>query len=327
MKWRVFCSLVLLSLAMISAQELSWRPVHTYSIVARDPATGEMGVAVQSHWFSVGSVVSWAEAGVGAIATQSLVNVSFGPNGLKLLREGHTAEQVLDVLLAEDEGREWRQVAIVDAEGRIATHTGARCIAEAGHVQGAQFSCQANMMLRNTVWGAMKQAFESSKGPLAERLLAALEAAEAEKGDIRGKQSCALLVVRGQSTGKVWEDRLVDLRIEDHPEPLVEMRRLLRLYRAYENMNNGDLAMEKNDIDAALKFYSAARDLCPENLEMQYWTAVSLANAGRIQAALPLFRFIFKKDNNWRMLTQRLPAAGLLHVEKDDFQKILQADK
>lgn len=323
MQPRLYPLFIMIVCPFLWAQDFSGRPVHTYSIVARDAETGEMGVAVQSHWFSVGSVVSWAEAGVGAIATQSLVNVSFGPEGLALLKSGKSAEETLALLLQEDEGREFRQVAIVDTNGNIAVHTGSRCIPEAGQVRGEQFSCQANMMLQNTVWEAMQRAFENSQGPLAERMLAALDAAEAEKGDIRGKQSCAILVVRSRSTGEVWRDRLVDLRIEDHPQPLQEMRRLLRLHRAYENMNNGDLAMEKNDVEAALKYYGAAEKLCPDNLEMQYWTAISLANAGRIDAALPMFRRIFTADENWRLLTQRLPGVGLLTIAEEQLKRIL----
>jgi len=269
---------------------------HTYSIVARDPETGEMGVAVQSHWFSVGSVVSWAEAGVGAIATQSLV---------------------------EEDGRDVRQLAVVDAKGGVATHTGKRCIPEAGHFTGDNFSVQANMMLKNSVWDAMAKAFQASKGPLAERMVAALEAAQAEGGDIRGKQSASILVVRGESTGKLWEDRVIDLRVEDHPEAVQEIKRVLRVFRAYEYMNKGDLALEHNDVDGALENYSAAEEMFPDNLEMKYWHAVSLANIGMIQESLPIFHEVFQKDKNWRILTQRLPGVDLLNVEEKDLKEIL----
>lgn len=296
---------------------------HTFSIVARDSVTGEMGVAVQSHWFSVGSIVSWAEAGVGAIATQSMVNVSFGPRGLELLKSGKSSGETLQILLADDDGRDYRQVAIVDHQGRMAVHTGTKCIAEAGHRSGPGFSVQANMMLKKSVWPAMQQAFQSVKGPLAERMLAALLAAQEQGGDIRGKQSAALLVVRGQSTGKSWQDRLIDLRIEDHAEPLLELTRLLKLHRAYDSMNQGDLAMKKNDVDAALRHYGTAQQLVPDNAEMRYWTAVSLANAGRVAESLPIFREIFNQDENWRELTRRLPAALLLNVKPEELQRIL----
>lgn len=321
---------VLLTIICISngySQILNTEPLaHTYSIVARDPATGEMGVAVQSHWFSVGSVVSWAEAGVGAIATQSFVNVSFGPRGLELLKKGKSAQEVVDELIDADEGRDVRQLAIVDAKGNVATYTGSRCIPMAGHVTGDNFSVQANMMLNDTVWPAMATAFKNSDGPLAERLITALEAAEGEGGDIRGRQSAAIIVVKGEATGKLWEDRIIDLRVEDHAEPLKELKRVLRVYRAYEYMNAGDLALEKNDVDGALKMYGAAEDMFPNNLEMKYWHAISLANIGRVDEALPILKTVFKADNNWRILTERLPKVGLLIVDETALRKILSAN-
>lgn len=306
-----------------SQSAFSSRLVHTYSIVARDSVTGELGVAVQSHWFSVGSIVSWAEAGVGAIATQSFVNVSFGPRGLELLKQGKTASDALQILIDSDEGRDVRQLAIIDASGNVAAYTGKNCIPDAGHIVGQQFSVQANLMLNEQVWPAMARAFEQSTGPLAERMLSALEAAQNAGGDIRGRQSAAILVVKGQSSGKVWEDRLIDLRVEDHPEPIQEIKRLLRLYRAYDFMNQGDLAVEKNDIAGALQAYGTAEKMFPDNLEMKYWHAVSLANVGMIEDAVPIFKTIFKKDRNWRLLTERLPGVGLLKVGEADLKRIL----
>jgi uncharacterized Ntn-hydrolase superfamily protein len=299
---------------------------HTFSIVARDPDTGEMGVAVQSHWFSVGSVVSWAEAGVGAVATQSFVNVSFGPRGLEMLKQGKTAQEALDALIASDDAPDFRQVAIIDAHGNVAAHTGGKCIAEAGHIVDTHFSVQANMMLHNTVWGAMADAFKKTEGPLAERLVAALEAAQEEGGDIRGKQSAALLVVRGEATGNIWEDRLIDLRVEDHPEAVKEIKRLLRVFRAYELMNQGDEAITNNDEEGALRAYGSAGAMFPDNLEMKYWHAISLANLGRLDEALPMLKAIFRKDNSWRILTERLPASDLLNVDEKDLKKILTVE-
>lgn len=296
---------------------------HTYSIVARDPDTGEMGVAVQSHWFSVGSLVPWAEAGVGAIATQSFVNVSFGPGGLDLLRAGKNAQETLQTLLDADEGLAVRQVAIVDARGNVAAHTGEKCVPHAGHLIGGGFSVQANMMLNDKVWPAMAQAFQESQSPLPERLVAALEAAQKEGGDIRGQQSAALLVVKAQSTGKVWEDRPIDLRVEDHPQPVRELKRLLRVFRAYEYMNQGDAALEENKIPEALEAYSAAQAMFPDNLEMKYWHAISLANLGRIEEARPIFQAVLAQDPNWLTLTQRLPGAGLLDVSPADYQRLI----
>jgi uncharacterized Ntn-hydrolase superfamily protein len=300
--------------------------MHTYSIVARDAETGEMGVAVQSHWFSVGVLCPWAEAGVGAIATQSFVNVSLGPRGLDMLRNGWTAQEALDALIADDEGRDVRQLAIVDAQGNVAVHTGAKCIAATGHVTGDQFSAQANMMLNDSVWPAMAAVFEASSGPLAERLVAALEGAQAAGGDVRGKQSAALLVVRAAPTGQSWEGRTVDLRVDDHPEPVTEIARLLRVHRAYEHMNRGDLALERGDVTGALEAYRTAEAVCPDNLEMQYWHAVALANVGRTAEALPIFASVFSQDPNWRTLTKHLPAVGVLAVGAEELGRILGTD-
>jgi uncharacterized Ntn-hydrolase superfamily protein len=294
----------------------SVRPVHTYSIVARDPATGEMGVAVQSHWFSVGSVVPWAEAGVGAVATQSFVEPSYGPLGLALMRAGRTAPEALAALLAGDSGRDVRQVGMVDAKGNVATHTGRLDIPAAGGQSGRQYVVQANLMEKATVWPAMARAFEAAWGDLAERMLAALDAAEAEGGDIRGRQSAAILIVRGQSTGRPWDDKVMDLRVEDSPEPLRELRRLVNLQRAYAHMNAGDARMTENDVDGAVAEYGAAETIAPEVSEMTYWHAATLAGAGRVEESLPLFERAFAADPNWAVLTARLPSAGLL--PKDD---------
>lgn len=323
---KIFSILFLMTITspMVRAQiDPQDRLVHTYSIVARDPQTGEMGVAVQSNWFSVGSLVSWAEAGVGAIATQSFVNPSFGPHGLELLRSGKTAQDVLKELLDADEGREVRQLAIVDAKGNVAAHTGKKCIPAAGHYVGDNFSVEANLMLNDKVWPAMAKAFQESTGPLAERMVTALEAAQSVGGDIRGKQSAAILVVRAQPTGKIWEDRAIDLRIEDHAEPVKEIRRLLKLYRAYEFMNKGDYAVEKNDMKSALEFYGNAEKMFPDNQEMKFWHAVALANNGMVKESLPIFKEVFKANLNWAVLTERLPAVGQLTVSKEDLQRIL----
>jgi uncharacterized Ntn-hydrolase superfamily protein len=288
------------------------RPVHTYSIVARDPSTGELGVAVQSHWFSVGSSVAWAEAGVGAVATQSFIDPSYGKNGLDLMRTGKTAPDTLKELLAKDEGREVRQVAMIDAQGRVDAWTGKNDIQAAGHIVGNNFSVQANLMLNDEVWPAMARAFENTPGDLADRMLAALDAAQAAGGDIRGRQSAALIVVTGKPTGLPWKDRTFDLRVDDSPEPLKELRRLVRLQRAYNHMNAGDLAVEKKDNEGALREYSAAERLVPDNAEMIYWHAVALVNMGRVDDSLPLFRRVFAMDRNWVTLTPRLPKSGLL---------------
>jgi uncharacterized Ntn-hydrolase superfamily protein len=301
------------------------RPVHTYSIVARDAKTGELGVAVQSHWFAIGPLVPWAEAGVGAVATQSFVDASYGKLGLDLLRAGRSGPETLKGLLAADEGREVRQVAIIDAQGRVAAHTGSKCIPMAGQHVGEGYSVQANLMLNDTVWPAMSKAFESTKGDIAERMLAALEAAQAAGGDIRGKQSAALIVVSGKPTGKPWLDRTFDLRVDDHAEPIVELRRLVKLQRAYNLMNEGDLAVERKDLEGALKAYSGAGALVPDNAEMIYWHAVALVNMKRVDESLPLFRKAFELEPNWKTLTPKLPGVGLLPEDKAILEKILKA--
>jgi uncharacterized Ntn-hydrolase superfamily protein len=287
-------------------------PAHTYSIVARDAATGEMGVAVQSHWFSVGSDVTWAEAGVGAIATQSFINPAYGPRGLELMKSGLPAKEALEALVLVDEGRDVRQVAFVDVQGRVAAHTGAGCIEAAGHHVGEGYSVQANMMLNDKVVPAMAEAYESTEGDLANRLMAALEAAQSAGGDIRGKQSAAMLIVKATSTGRPWADRVLELRIEDHPTPIAELRRLLNVHRAYEHMNAGDVAVEREDLELAMAEYGKAAELLPDNVEVQYWAAVTLATNGDLDEALPMFRSVFAADANWIELTRRLLKPGII---------------
>ncbi len=309
------------------AQPRPLRPVHTFSIVARDPETGELGVAVQSHWFSVGPIVPWAEAGVGAVATQSFVDPSYGKLGLDLMRMGRSAPDALKALLAGDEGRDVRQVAMIDAQGRVDAWTGSKDVQAAGHITGKNYSVQANLMMNDKVWPAMSRAFETAKGDLAERMLAALDAAQAAGGDIRGRQSAALIVVSGKPTGKPWADRVFDLRVDDSPEPLQELRRLVTLNRAYNHMNAGDLAVEKKDNEGALREYSAAEKLVPDNAEMIYWHAVALVNMNRVEESLPLFRRVFAMDKNWATLTPRLPKSGLLPDDAKLIERILKESK
>jgi uncharacterized Ntn-hydrolase superfamily protein len=300
------------------------RPVHTFSIVARDPATGELGVAVQSHWFSVGAIVPWAEAGVGAVATQSFVDPSYGKLGLDLMRAGKSGPDALKALLAGDEARDVRQVAMIDAQGRVMAHTGAKDIPAAGHIVGENYSVQANLMLNDKIWPAMARAFETTKGDLAERMLAALDAAQAVGGDIRGKQSAALIVVTGKPTGRVWADRVFDLRVDDAAEPLKELRRLVTLQRAYNHMNAGDLAVEHKENEKALAEYGAASKLVPDNAEMVYWHAVALVNMGRVDESLPLFRRVFAMDKNWVTLTPRLMKIGLIVDDQAVIDRIVK---
>jgi uncharacterized Ntn-hydrolase superfamily protein len=288
------------------------RPVHTYSIVARDPGTGDLGIAVQSHWFSVGAVVPWAEAGVGAVATQSIVDPSYGPLGLALMKAGKTAPEALAALLAGDPGREVRQVGMVDAKGNVATHTGKMDIPAAGGQAGPGYVVQANLMEKPTVWGAMARAFESARGDLADRMLAALDAGQGEGGDIRGVQSAAILVVRGASTGRPWADRLFDLRVEDSTEPLKELRRLVGVQRAYNHMSAGDDCVAAKDWACAEREYGAAEGMQPANAEMAFWHGVALASNGKMDEARPLFRRAFAAGARWRELVKRLPAVDQL---------------
>jgi uncharacterized Ntn-hydrolase superfamily protein len=325
------------------------RPVHTFSIVARDPATGEIGVAVQSHWFAVGQIVTWAEAGVGAVATQSFVDPSYGPLGLDLMRAGKSAPEALRGALNADPNRDVRQVAVIDAQGNVGVWTGAKDIQAAGHIAGgnvradvppisggmfsvgSDFSTEANLMSNDKVWPAMATAFQETKGDLADRMLAALDAAQAVGGDIRGRQSAALIVVEGKRQPAPWMGRIFDLRVDDAAEPLKELRRLVALQRAYNHMNAGDLATEHHDNEGALREYSTAEQIAsstpgvlPSRLaEMIYWHAVALVNMKRVADALPLFKKAFAIQPGWAELTPRLPKAGLLPDDPALIQRIV----
>lgn len=289
------------------------RPVSTYSIVAHD---GDwLGVAVQSHWFSVGSLVPWLEPGVGAIAIQSFNNPEHGPAGLDLLRSGMPAASVLEALLEDDPERDYRQSAIVDINRTVATHTGARCIPEAGHSIGDGFSTQANLMDRGTVWTAMADAFMAARGDLAERLLVGLEAAEAEGGDIRGRQSAALVVVAAEASATPRADWLFDLRVEDHPDPVAELRRLVDLRRGYIELIKGDNHVSGGDLEAAAAAYEAAMDFVPDELangEAAFWTGISLATEGKAADALPYLKRAQAQHEGWVRLVPRLAHSGIL---------------
>jgi uncharacterized Ntn-hydrolase superfamily protein len=284
----------------------------TFSIVARDSVTGDLGVAVQSHYFAVGPIVPWAEPGIGAVATQSLVEVSYGPKGLQLMRDGRSAKRALEELLRQDQYQDVRQVAMIDADGGVAAHTGEKCIPDAGDHVGAQYSVQANLMANAQVWPAMAKAYETSKGDLAERLLDALEAGQAAGGDIRGQQSAAILIVRGKRSNRPWADRILDLRVDDDPHPITELRRLVTLWRAYRNVDEGDAKITEGNVEEAMKAYAAASRMAPGNLEIVFWQAAALWKLGREKEAAPLFRKVFAKERRWVDLVPRLVPAGLL---------------
>ena len=297
---------------------------HTYSIVAKDANTGEMAVGVQSHWFSVGTLVSWGKSGVGVVATQSFVNPSYGPKGIELMENGVSAEEALKNLTDKDEGRDFRQAAMLDVNGSVNAFTGEKCIESAGHFVGENFSVQANMMLNDEVIPAMKKAFQDNSNlPLAERIIKVFEAAESVGGDIRGKQSAALIVVGAEKTSNVWEDKKIDLRVDDSSNPIKEIKRLLKVHRAYEHMNRGDLAIEENDMEKALSEYGKAQVLFPENHEMSFWKAIALLNNGKKEAARPILKKVFKENPNWKKLIYRLPKSGLILMKFKELDSYL----
>jgi uncharacterized Ntn-hydrolase superfamily protein len=297
----------------------------TYAIVAREPKTGEFGVAVQSHYFSVGPVVPWARPGVGAVATQAMVDVSYGPRGLELMASGVSAPDALARLLAEDEHASSRQVAMVDAHGAIAAHTGDQAIPFAGHIVGEQVSCQANIMASPTVWPVMLQVFDETIGPLHRRLLSALEAAEAEGGDLRGRQSAAILVV--PADGKPW-DRTVELRVEDHPDPLVELRRLIEVHEAYTLAYQGDELITDGRGEEAAEKFKQALELVPDNHELQFWAGLTAVQTGNVDGGMSLIRRAIAAHSGWAALLPMIPAdvapAAPLAVEMLALEPIVQ---
>ena len=290
----------------------------TYSIVARDPETGQFGVAVQTHQMCVGVAVPWLEPGVGAIATQASTNVSFGPAGLTMLAEGLSAPQVLAALVASDPGAHRRQIGIVDTQGRSAGWTGKHTIAEAAHHAGEGYSVQANMMTRTTVIDAMRHAYEGASGDLAQRMLAALEAAQAEDGDIRGMQSAALMVVPGSRTVNARERYLYNLRVDEHDDPIVELGRLVSLRHAQLVDFRGYEAFDGGNRETALELWAQARSAAPSQEELAYWQAVTLADAGDIPAAVEILRPAIgqhERREHWIDLLRRLQACGIIERE------------
>jgi uncharacterized Ntn-hydrolase superfamily protein len=275
----------------------------TYSIVAHDPETGELGAAVHSHWFSVGSLCIWARPGVGAVATQSVVEPAHGPNALDRIAAGDSAEEALEAILEPDALRAVRQVGIVDAAGGVAVATGPECIAHAGDATGAHHSAQANMMERDTVPAAMAAAFEATEGALPARLLAALLAAEREGGDVRGQQSAALLVVPPE--GEAWRAR-VDLRVEDHTDPLGELARLMTLQRAYELAGTADELMAAGRGQEAGELYRQAAAIAPGSDELLFWAGLAIAAAGDVEQGTDAVRRAAETQPNWLVLLDRL---------------------
>jgi uncharacterized Ntn-hydrolase superfamily protein len=285
---------------------------------------------VQSHWFSVGSVVTWARAGVGAIATQAMAEISYGPLGLELMSSGKSSSEALGALLKADSKAETRQVAFVDAKGGVAVHTGKKCISFAGHVKGEEFSCEANLMRNSTIWDAMAKDYRKTSKvskkkrlPFAERLISALEAAEEAGGDIRGKQSAAILVVSPTVAPNSWAGRSVDLRVEDSPRPLPELKRLLKLQRGYEWANKGDELLNAGKFEESRKAYEMAGTFAPALEELDFWRGVSLVQAKKLKEAKPVFKKVFKKNKDWIQVTKSLPKVGLLPRDQTILRQIL----
>ena len=286
----------------------------TYSIIGRDPAGGEIGIAVQSRWFNAGQNVAWIEPGVGAVCTQAIVEPAYGQRGLELLRSGRTPEQALATLASEDPGRDVRQVAIADLAGRFAQHTGRACVAAAGHASRADCCAQGNMLASERCWDAMVDAFEGTVAALADRLLVALDAAEREGGDARGRQAARLLVCRAESTGPPWQDRIFDLQVVDHSEPLFELRRLVTVKRAYDHLGRAfDLA--GRDAAAAAEEADAAYELAPADDQIGFWRATLLAGAGRLEEAVAAFGEAVGARAGWPEYLRNCVAAGLVPQE------------
>ncbi len=288
----------------------------TFSIVARDSTTGEMGVGVQSHWFSVGSTVPWAEADVGAVATQSFVEPAYGPRVLERIRNGARATTALVEELQADSLSTVRQVLVLDARGNLGVHTGDECIPYAGHHLGSDHVCAGNLLASPDVWDRMSEAFEGAKGTLAERILAALEAGQAAGGDARGGQSAAILIVRMVDPERPWKNRTVDLRVEDHPEPIAEMRRLIVLQRAYALADEGDGAFARKDFAAAMRLYDAALTLAPGNDEILFWRGSMKMGIGDEAGAIEDVRQSILRNPRWRDLISRLPGSAFPGVER-----------
>ena len=284
--------------------------VSTFSIIARDPASGQLGVAVQSHAFAAGAIVPWAETNVGAVATQAHCEISYGPLGLDLMRAGKSAPQALAALLAADEKRDVRQVAMIDRHGNVAVHTGSRCIASAGHITGENFSVQGNILANDTVWGKMAAAFQAAKGvDLSEKLMEALEAGQDAGGDVRGMQAGGIRVVAGPND-PLERTFVTDIRVDDHDRPLVEMRRVLTVSRGEEWLGMAELALRNQDLKLAKEYYAKLRGLVVGSREVHFWYATTLVEAGYVDEALPIFAEVFAIEPLWHDMIDRLVAVG-----------------
>jgi uncharacterized Ntn-hydrolase superfamily protein len=299
------------------------RPTATYSIVAIDKEAGLMGVAAQSRWFSIGPVFNWAEPGTGVAITQSYIEMSYPYLSLAMLKAGKAPDRILQALLSVDLRSDGRQLAILDTEGRVAAYTGTNCLREAGHVTGDGFSVQANTMKNTEVWPSMASAFEKTRGPLKLRMMAALDAAEAAGGDLRGKQSACMFIVKVKPSGLPWMDRVIDLRVEDHPEPLKELRRYIRLQEAYEHAYRGDDLTFLGRFEEAMDEFKLSTQGAPEIEELKFWYAVTLARCGRVSEALPLFKNAFEVRNDWKEVLRRMMRTSFYTLDSETLERIL----
>ena len=310
-------------LAQDQTDRLQLPPTHTYSIVCYDSASGQIGAAVQSHNFRAADVIS-AEPGVGAVATQSFGDFRYAVLGIEMMRTGKTAEQSLAGVLASDKYFDYRQVGMVDIQGGSATHTGGKCLIEGGGRRGSCYAVQASLMAKNTVWDAMANTFEKTQGDLATRMMAALDAAQAEGGDLRGMQSAAMKVVSVKATGKPHEDILVDIRVDDSPQPLTELKRLLNITRAQHKSVEGDALASAGKFDEAMAAYAEGAALYPENIEIPFWQALTLVGLDQVDRALPMFKQIFQREPVWREVIKRLVGTELLPNKPEVVDKILK---
>ncbi|MEM0118019.1 MAG: DUF1028 domain-containing protein [Conexivisphaerales archaeon] len=294
----------------------------TYSIVAIDKTKEQIGVGVQSHWFSVGSIVTWAKPSAGAVATQAFADPRYGYLGIELMSEGISAKKVLKMLLSTDEKADSRQVAMVDFKGEVASHTGKNCLPEAGHVAGEGYSAQGNIMKNRQVWIQMADAFERSEGELADRILASLYAGQKAGGDIRGMQSAAILVVKLKRSSEPWLDKIVDLRVEDSSKPLEELTRILTVHKAYVHADKGDAFLSEGKLEEAMKEYKRAFEFAPANEELRYWYAIGLLNSGKINEGLRELKAVYDTNPEMKRITPKLPNYGMLKVDEKLLKEI-----
>jgi uncharacterized Ntn-hydrolase superfamily protein len=287
----------------------------TYSIIGLDPDAGEIGIAVQSRWLHAGQDLAWIEPGVGAVCTQSFMNPVYGPRGLELMRGGQSAGDALAAAVAEDDMPELRQVAMADSAGRFAQHTGDKCVEAAGQTTGNGCCAQGNMLTRDSCWGAMVDAFETGTGSLTDRLLAALDAAEREDGDVRGRQAARILVCRDTPAESSWNERVIDVQVVDHPEPVPELRRLVMVTHAYDHLGRALELTDKGELEAAAQEIDTARSLAPDDDQIAFWGATVLGGAGRIGDAIAAMQQASGANPRWPEFLRRCIAAGVLPAE------------